>query len=494
MKKLPRLLSKTKLMRGYRCLKAIYLTIHQPEAEAPITPELQALFEQGHAVGAAARDLFPGGVMIDNLPWDFTGAVAKTNEMIAQGATIIYEAAFEHMGCYARADILVLSPETKRWRIYEVKSTLSVKDEHLQDVGLQTWIMAKCELPIDTIHIMHLNPAYRYPTGDLFCMEDVTQKMRDIYLSIKPKLAEIYQTLQQPAAPAIDIGEYCLKPNECGFKAHCWKAKKIPEFSIFNLPGIYDRRWELYQAGIIKVDDPRLTDLNALQERIVECYQSNTRYVDDAGIEEELTYWEFPLVFLDFETINPAIPRYQGTKPFQQVPFQFSVHVWASPDSEVSHHEFLHTTENDPRPSLIPALIAACGQEGTILAYYATFEIGRIKELIEFAPEHGEALQKIVDRLVDPLPLIKACVYDNAFKGSFSLKKVAPALLGEEASYQSMLVGDGGAAQRAFEELISAKTNAARKVLLEKAMLDYCKQDTQVMVDLAKWLYSRKET
>src|SRR5436190_9874167 len=139
MNQLPKLLSTTKLMRGYHCLKCIYLTIHHPELEAPITSETQALFDQGNIIGAKAREYYPGGVLIDNKPWDFIGALSKTRELIANGTTTIYEAAFEYMGCYARADIIQYSPDTKRWRIFEVKSSTKVKPEHYDDVGLQVW-------------------------------------------------------------------------------------------------------------------------------------------------------------------------------------------------------------------------------------------------------------------------------------------------------------------------------------------------------------------
>src|SRR3990167_5545735 len=141
MKPIPKLLSKTKLMRGYRCLKCIYLTIHRPDLEPPITPDKQALFDQGNEVGTEARNYFPGGTLVDNLPWDFTGALVKTRALVAAGTPIIYEAAFEHMGCYARADIIQFNPNTQRWSIFEVKSTTKVKPEHIHDVGLQTWIM-----------------------------------------------------------------------------------------------------------------------------------------------------------------------------------------------------------------------------------------------------------------------------------------------------------------------------------------------------------------
>jgi len=491
MRPVPKLLSKTKLMRGYRCLKCIYLTVHQPELEPPVTPELQALFDQGNAVGAEARQFFPGGVLIDNKPWDFGGALARTRKLLAGGQQIIYEAAFDFAGCYARADIIRFNSDSQRWQIYEVKSTTKVKPEHIDDIGLQAWIMAKSGLPIESIHLMHLNSACRYPDlSNLFSTEDVTDAVRDKYLSIQPKVRDIVETLRQPDVPDIDIGPYCTAPNDCGFVSHCWKEKNIPEISIFNLPAIKQRKWDLYRRGIISLDDPRLDDLTELQQRVVNVYKTQKRYMDLDAIKTKLSEWRFPLVFLDFETINPAIPRYDGTGPYQHVPFQFSVHIWPSPEAEVSHTAFLQSSAGDPRPDLIPALLDACGTEGDIVAYYGKFESERILELSEFSPNHAEALKALTDRIVDPLPILRSDVYDNAFGGSFSLKSVIPALLGEDQSYSGMLVANGGDAQRAFEEMISPGISADKKSLIEKALLDYCNKDTLVMVDLVKWLFN----
>jgi hypothetical protein len=207
------------------------------------------------------------------------------------------------------------------------------------------------------------------------------------------------------------------------------------------------------------------------------------------AIHAQLSQWQFPLVFLDFETISPAIPRYEGCKPFEHTPFQFSVHTWDSPESPVTHIEFLHTTADDPRPDLIPALLDACGNQGSIVAYFGRFESERIESLARYSPEHAEALTQLITRIVDPLPIIRGTIYDNAFNGSFSLKKVAPALLGAEASYAEMVVANGGDAQRAFEALISPNTPGDKKEEIRQAMLAYCKKDTEVMVDLVKWLY-----
>ena len=289
MNRIPSLLSKTKLMRGYRCMKAIYLTTHQPKLEAPITPELQALFDQGNQVGEKARTFFPGGVLIDNVPWDFTGALAKTRSLIAAGTPLIYEAAFEYMGCYARADIIRYSPESGRWQIFEVKSSTKVKPEQIDDVGLQAWIMAKSGLPIESIHIMHLNNACRYPDlSNLFITQDVTETVRNNYLTIKPKVKEIFDTIRQPTIPNTDIGPHCQAPTECGFMAHCWGEKKLPTPNVFNLPGIRDRQWELYNDNIIALDDERLSDLTELQQRMIDTYKSKQRFIDKEAIKKEI--------------------------------------------------------------------------------------------------------------------------------------------------------------------------------------------------------------
>lgn len=492
--RLPRLLSKTKIMRGYQCLKNIYLTVHHPDLEAPISPDQQAVFDQGNAVGEIARQSFPGGVLVDNKPWDFFGSLKRTRELLAQHTEVIYEASFEFNGCYARADIIQYSIETKRWKIYEVKSSTKIKDEHLHDVGLQAWIMAKSGLPIEQIHILHLNPECRYPNLDnLFVASDVTDKLRIIYPEIQGKVTNIFSTIKSETIPEIDIGPQCTSPTPCGFQDSCWKERNIPEFSVLNLPQIKNKKWDLYSQGIIKLDDPRLEDLSPLQQRVVDVFKSGKRFIDVEGIKKELSSWKFPLVFLDFETINPAIPRYDGTSPYQQVPFQFSVHTLPSLEAEMTHKEYLHTDRSDPRPALVEKLVDACGEVGSIVAYYGQFESSRISELADHFPKFKKQLDSLNERIVDPLPIIRDHIYDNAFGGSFSLKAVAPAILGEIHSYDGMLVDNGTAAQRAFEELINDNTSKDRKSELISASLDYCKKDTLVMVELVKWLYKEIE-
>ena len=480
-------------MKGYRCLKNIYLNIHHPELEAKITPEQQALFDQGNFVGEEARKYFPGGVLVDNKPWDFFGSLKKTRELLSVKTPVIYEAAFEYQGCYARADIIKYSADTQRWKIYEVKSSTKVKDEHLDDVGLQAWIIAHSGLPIEEIHIVHINPACRFPhLENLFTIVDVTPQMREKYPAILPKVNELFSVIKKDEIPKIKIGPHCLSPSECGFKEHCWKEAGVPEFSILDMPKLSEKKWEYFHQGIVQVEDPRITELNELQQRVVEVVKSGVRYVDSSAIQTQLSTWKFPLVFLDFETINPVIPRYLGTGPYMHVPFQFSVHRMESKESEVSHFEFLHTNATDPRPNMIPALLKACEGEGSIVSYFGKFETDRIMDMAKVFPEFQNELEALCQRIVDPLPIIREHIYDKEFHGSFSLKAVAPALLGEEQSYEGMTVANGSEAQRAYEEILNPSTLDARREELIRASLEYCKKDTQVMVDLVKWLFELK--
>jgi len=491
MKPLPKLLSKTKIMRGYRCLKAIHLTIHSPELEPPIGPDQQAVFDQGNRVGEVARTYYPGGVLVDNKPWDFGGSLKRTRELLKDGTEFIYEAAFEYKGCYARADILKFSTATGRWTLIEVKSSTKVKPEHLEDVGLQAWIIANSGLHLEKICVLHLNPECRFPDlSNLFVEVEVTDQLRENYREITPKLNAIFSAIRQPQAPETDIGPHCSLNRACEFKPVCFGQKGIPEVSIFSLPRLGDKVWEFYKKGQVELKDIDPSELNEIQQRMVRAHMSGKAFIDKDGIRAAMKEWKYPLVFLDFETINPPIPCYPGCAPYQQVPFQFSVHIQREAGGTLEHKEFLHDNGSDPRPALIPALLEACGEEGSIVSYFATFEKKRIEEMAEFSDEFRAPLEALLPRFVDPLTVIRDSVYDIGFAGSFSLKAVAPALLGDALSYEGMTVADGGGAQRAFTELINAGTSEFRRDEIKRDLLQYCEQDTLAMVEAVKWLYS----
>lgn len=490
MAKVPRLLSKTKLMRGYRCLKSIHNTIHRPELEPKVTAAQQQVFDLGHQVGEKAREYYPGGVLVDCEAWEFVDALKRTRELLRAGTDFVYEAAFEYKGCYARADIMKFNKATQRWTLIEVKSSTKLKPEHLDDVGLQAWIIANSGLKLEKICIAHLNPECRFPNlSNLFIEEDVTDRLRESYTAIAPKLNSIFSCVRKEDSPDEGIGPQCTAyGRDCEFKSVCWKEAQIPDLSVFNLPKIRERAWELYRSGKVELVQLTDADLDPLQHRIVQAHRSNQRYLDREGLTQAMADWKFPLVFLDFETINPAIPCFDGCSPYEQVPFQFSVHIWRNPqDATVEHFEFLHEDKTDPRPHLIPALLDACGTQGQLVAYYAKFEKDCLEALAEFDLAKKNELLDLASRLVDPLPILRDFVYDPAFACRFSLKNVAPALLGERFSYAHMAIGDGSAAQRAFLELCQ-EPSLKRRTQLRQDMLAYCQQDTQALFETVKWL------
>lgn len=489
-KQLPKLISKTKIMQGYQCHKNIYLSVHKKELIPPVTPELQALFDQGNVVTEEARRRFPAGVLIDNPAFDFGGSLRKTRELLSAHTETIFEAAFEYKGCYARADIISYNPLSQRWIIREVKSTTKVKDEHLDDVGLQVWIMANAGLPIEKIVLMHLNPLCKYPDlSNLFIEEDVTDRLRGLHTSIAPRLNEIFKSLRSEEVPPIPIGEHCYRPRECQFRQHCWQEANVPDLSVFSIPTLRQKKWELLEKGHLGLEGIPEDELNEQQKIFLKVLKTGERFVDRQRIQDTLKEWKFPLVFLDFETQSSAIPRFEGTGPFAQVPFQYSVHILDSLDSELQHYEYLCTVDKDPRQELTPLLIEACKGEGSVVAYYSQFEAGRLQDLEDFLPEYRSDLKSIRERLVDPLPLLREAVYDRAFEDSFSIKSVGPALLGEVFDYQTLQVSDGGAAQRAYAEMVRTGTSESRKEQLRLGLLEYCAKDTLVMVELVKWLY-----
>ncbi len=491
MKPTPKILSKSKILRGYRCLKFLYLTIHDPKKETPISEDLQSLFDQGNEVGWEARKLFPQGSTMDCKPWEFTESVQKTKQLIEQGEKTIYEAAFLYQGAYSRMDIINYSEESKKWSLYEVKSSTRLKEEHIDDLTLQSWIIANSGLKIEKIHLVHLNSENVFPNlNDLFKIRDVTNQIRENYKNVPEKLKILAESIKQEETPEIFIGEHCLRPNECGFKDHCWKEAQVPHVSILNIPN-FQKKWHFFNKGIVDVNDDRICDLNKNQEQMIECHRKKEVFKNCEAIRKSLSSWSYPFIFLDFETIHHAIPKFDKSSPYEHIPFQFSVHILRNEKSHLEHYEFLYDKSDDPRPSLIEELLKVCEKKGSIIAYYKDFEINVIKKMANFSSKYKKELLSLIKRMEDPLPILRKNFYDPKFEFSFSLKKVAPALLGEKFSYETMEIKDGTSAQRAYKKLISDGVKKEEKEIIRKRLLSYCKRDTENLVGITKFLLNQ---
>ena len=481
------MLSKSRILAGYQCEKSLYLQINSPELLPEVSSSQKVIFDQGHEVGLKAQELYPGGVLISAQAYDAYGAQAKTIEAIENGALTIYEATFIHDDIQVRVDILHRDNIHADWEIIEVKSSSGVKEVHLLDLAIQTWVLQGAGQKIKKSSLMHINNQCVHPNlSELFTLQDLSVEIKPFMTNLPQKLASIRLTLSSDKPPKTDIGPHCSDPYECPLRDHCFKH--IPETSVFNLPRFGNRVWELYQEGIVELTDPRLAreKLTVNQRRMIQASLTGQRFVDEKALETIKSEWQEPLSYLDFETVSFAIPRYPGTRPYQQIPFQFSLQV--ETEAELKTYEYLHDEDTDPRLPLIIALIEAVPKSGKIVSYNMSFEGARLREMGEAFPQYINELQSIIERLIDPLPLIRAHVYDLGFKGSFSIKTVAPSLIGNQYSYGNLAISDGSMASESYKELTSGNLQANKKQELRQNMLLYCNQDTMAMVELVNWI------
>lgn len=487
-----KILSKTRLMEGFQCEKRLWLKLYKPELEAEVGVATQMSFDEGNEVGELARDHFGKGELITNEYWDYDGATNATENLIEAGTKTIFEAAFRYKDFFSRADIFTKLKNA--WHVIEVKKSVEPKDYQILDSAIQTWIIRNCGHKVSKISIMHLNRECVFPNLDnLYTTTDITDEVEELLPLVEATATKLSKIASASSQPKAKIGSHCDDPFECAFKAHCWAD--VPQKSVFDLPGMLTKKkWELYDGGQRKITDLEPAAFKNKTKLAIEVTKSKKPWFDWPVIDETIKQWTWPLYFFDFETINPAIPRFINTSPYSQIPFQFSCHIWKSPKSKLEHFEYLHTDGTDSRPPLIEAMLSGLASEGSIVAYNMVFEIGVIKKLAEFDKANSKALLKLTERFVDPLKIFQSFSYHPEYLGSFSIKNVAPALLGSKLSYENLEIGDGSEAQAAVNLLLReiAKPNEREKII--KNLLTYCRQDTLAMVELVKWLMNKGRT
>jgi hypothetical protein len=490
------LLSKSTYMAGRQCLKRLYLNKYERKLKDPVTPALQARFDAGHEVGRLAQQLFPGGV--DCSPehyWNFGPSIEKTLENIHYGQRVIYEAAFQYKGVLAALDILVL--EEDGWHGYEVKSTSETKLEHKHDAALQYWVMKHSGHKAVKMHIVHLNRDYVRDGGldvaKLFAIDDITEDVLDLQKEVAERVKTQLALLESRLLPDIDIGPHCSTPYTCDFTGHCWQH--IPDYSVFDLNYGGKKSWDLYRQGIVRINDiPDDADLTDNQRLQVEAEKTGKAHIDRAGLRAFLDRLAYPLCFLDFETFMPAVPVYNHSRPYQQIPFQYSLHIQASPQAEPQHFEFLaEAGDAEPRKALldrlIPELEGADLRAGSILVYNQKFEEKRLMEMSNDFPEYHEAIGGILERLRDLMdPFMHKLYYLPAMHGSYSMKKVLPALV-PGLSYEGLDISEGGEAMLVFESMVKGDFTGDVQQARE-ALLAYCRVDTLGMVRLVDALHA----
>lgn len=483
-------LTKSRFTDALSCKKKLYLSTLHPELKEPLSPEQLARLEEGNRIGELARKLYPDGVLIERGP----GAAQRTGEAIAKGALTVFEAAFSYQSMYIVADILHRDSVDSPWELIEVKASTKKKPAHQPDLAVQAWVLRGKGIPLSKISLLILNKKYAGRDGEsLFSKEDASDWIEEAIKKVPDQVRDFMNCLKSPEPPETRLGGHCYYPYPCPFQSHCWK--EVPESSIWNLYDVgYEKRAELFYSGILTLNDPRLKEeYETPTNRQIRVMRSNQPEIDRELIKATASSWIFPYYYLDFETISFGLPRYPGTFPYQQVPMQFSCHIQKEKQGEAEAFGYLHEKDTDPRRELAVKMLEGIGPTGTILSFYRKFEIERIKEMAEGLPDLKEKLLVLVPRIEDPQELFRAAVGHPEFNGSFSLKVLAPVILGKEFDYSVHEITSGASVQTQYLEMLSSSTSADRKAAIKKNLLEYCNRDTLAMVKLVDWLWEQSD-
>lgn len=477
-------LSKSKYCNGLQCPKLLWVQYNDRDRLPPFDAGTLARFEGGYSIGELAKSLFSDGVEIEFRP----GAYREMSEETSHALTArkpVFEAAFLHDGAYAQADILAPVGDDA-WDIIEVKSSTGVKPVYLEDVAFQRNCYESAGVKINRCYLLHINNQYvrqgEIDPAQLFTKADITDQVAAILPEVRGRMNAMFDVIALSECPLAVIGQHCSTPYECVLCSECW-----PELPDHNVRTLYrlntSRKEELIEQGIVEIRDlPLDFRLGAGASIQRDCVCSGQPHVDRDAIRAFLDRLTFPQYHLDFETFQTPIPPYDGTRPYQQIPFQFSLHVWHSFDSEPEQVEFLADGTTDPRSEILALLQKHIGPTGSVVAYNSTFEEQRLCEASESYPDYEPFVQGFLGRVVDLKdPFSSFSYYHPDQRGSASLKRVLPVLV-PELSYDELEIGEGGTASSEYMRITFGDVPEEERQKVRTALLDYCRLDTLAMV------------
>ncbi|MEL7562222.1 DUF2779 domain-containing protein [Dehalogenimonas sp. 4OHTPN] len=473
-----KLLTKSKFMAGLQCPRYLWIYVNEPSRIPQPDLVTQHTFDQGHEVGEIAKKLFPGG--LDMSGFGFREMLSETSARLADRKPI-FEAAFQCGQLYARIDIL--NPSGGGWDIVEVKSSTDVKDENIADVAFQRYVVERCGLTVGRCRLIHINRDYVRqgeidPSG-LLLSEDITERVFEVSGGMADMVENMLETIAGDCPDSV-IGRLCDSPYGCPLKDECWA--NMPQHPVTGLYRIGARSDDLLKLGVTAIADIpadfMLNEKQSIQKTCVECGQP---HVQSSEINKFLSGLEYPHFYLDFETFSTAIPMFDGTRPYQHIPFQYSLHTVAAPGEEAEHRYFLYQGSGDPRPEFVGALKRDLGEDGTIIVYNQGFEEGVLKKLAEAYPDYADWIKDALSRMADLLiPFRNFHYYHPAQGGSASLKQVLPALTG--ISYDNLEICDGQVASLKYFFAAYGGLPEAERRKVFSGLLEYCGQDTWGMV------------
>ena len=475
-------ISKSDYVLGVKCPNAIWFKKLRKDIQTEMN---MAILERGHEIGRLAIDKFPGGRYITAKPWEYEAAT-QTQDAIQDGFPYIYEATLStKTGEYCAVDIL-RNNNDGTWDIIEVKSTTSPHEYHYLDASFQKYVFTQCGVKIRDCYIMTLNPEYvRHGALDiqeLFVLHNVNEELQPME-QVAADVARIRAVLDGPELGiAISKGK-CNKFYDCPYKHHCWR--NIPDYSVFNaFKGVLaDEMYAAYGANLANI--PEQERIKQMHPGDIEAYLTGREVINPDILRNFTDQLQWPLYFLDYESIMPAVPMFDNSKPYQQICFQFSLHVQRTPGGELEHYEYLHNESGtDPRPGLIKKLIETIGTTGSVIVYNQPFEQGRNTEMARDFPEYADQLLAINDRMLDLLtPFRERGLYRPCQNGSASIKQTLPAFV-PEMSYENLGIHNGTEASDQFMNFMIGKQTPAQTAEMMQNLHEYCGQDTIAMVQL----------
>jgi hypothetical protein len=483
-----KILSKSNYLLGLQCSRLLWVNVNDKKRIPEADESKQKIFDEGHIVGEFAKKLFPEGIDIEDE--DFKGNLEETKKLLAKGKPL-FEPAFMVDRLYSRAD--VLEPTKDGWNIIEVKSSTAVKDVNLQDVAFQKYVYEKAGLKINKCFLLHINNQYvrqgELDLEKLFTKEDISINVAEEIGKVPERVRWMLEVIDSKE-PEEKISKSCDDPYECAMKKSCWDF--LPkENSVFDLYRGGQKSWDLFEKNVWAIKDiPDNFKLGDKQQIQLECEKTGKVHLNEEVIKSFIENLNYPLYFLDFETYSTAIPLYEGLKPYQQIPFQFSLHIQKKESGKVEHISFLADGTDDPRPKFMQALRDNLGDRGSILVYNQGFERGVMNECATAFPEFKEWYEEnTMPRVKDLWDVFRNFYYyDSRQCGSASIKYVLPVM--SKLSHKDLeYVKKGDQASYEYERVTyDPSVSPEERQKIREALEKYCELDTLAEVEIVNGL------
>jgi hypothetical protein len=486
-------LSKTDFLIYRECSHNAWLKLHRPDvySTTPLSVFDLSLMKTGNDVDVLARQLFPGGTLIER------GDVESTARLIAAKTPVLYQPVFETERFTTACDILVWNVTTSAYDLYEVKSSTTGDDKKAKDglysydLAFQMRVLRDNGVPLGRLFLTHLDSSYvrgeSLVVPSLFHHDDFTERVEQISDAVALEMKTAYEHLQSKAElPA---------PCDCMFKgrsAHCTTFRHtnpdVPIYSIHDISRIGSSKrklTELIERRIFSlIDVPDDLELTETQNNQVRVAKTNAIEIDRSAIYEFLQTLQYPLAFLDYETYPCAIPRFPGFKPYDHIPFQFSLDVVGGNGEEMVHHEFLWTETSNPDVALLASLKSAMPKTGSVLTWNKTFETMINRRLAERNPASAAFLADINARVVDLMDVFSKQYYVHPdFKGKTKIKNILPVLV-PAFSYKTLEIQEGATATVRWNEIVTGQINSETAQEIRNELLKYCGLDTRAMLEI----------